>query len=98
MRVAPHVLISAVVDDFVACKLRADNSVLSGVIRHKEGFAAHLGNEDGAQRLGADLGDVEGADLASSLNQRKGNLLTRSANVATLAFADVLVFFSLPPT
>jgi hypothetical protein len=52
-----------------------------------------MGNDQRAQRLSADVGDMMRAGLAVALNQRMDNLLAHAADLLGIALVKVLVGF-----
>ena len=97
VRGAAHVFVSAMIDHFMAGKLLAHAHVVASRIRHQRGLAAHMRNNQRAERLTADVGNVMRTGLAAALYQRMNNAADLLAASTTLpwppsgpAFARVI--------
>lgn len=68
--IAARVFLRGVVHNVMRREVLADFLVDAGLIRHQRGLLGDLRIEDRAQRLRADVGNVEGTLLAVALDQR----------------------------
>lgn len=69
------IFLGAVVHDAVAVKLAAKAGVDGGFVGHKVSRAVNVGDNQAAQMLGIDVGDMERAGFAVALDQRHNRLL-----------------------
>lgn len=67
--VRANIFLCAMVDGVVTCKFVADFSIGRSLIRHDVGCAVNVSDHRIAERPGADVGDVTGADLTAALHQ-----------------------------
>src|SRR4051812_32513832 len=93
MNVAAHIFTRLMVHLAVHVKLSPKPDILASFIRHKRGRAVHLLHDNGAERLGGNVGNVIGAGTPAALNKGVNDLLALTAELVCLALAEVLVPF-----
>lgn len=71
---APHIFTGTMAYHFMFGELRANKSVLPGIIGHKVRLICNLLFEDGFQGFGGYIGDMERSDIAITLNQRENSV------------------------
>ena len=72
-----HVLIRGMIDRAVARKLGAHHAIGRKLVRHEVRLAARHFDDNGLQRAGLDVGDMEGSCATIAIDQRHNSVLFR---------------------
>ena len=69
------IFLGAVIDDRVTGELATDAGIDGAFVAHKVGRSIDVGNDQAANVLGVDVGDMKAADVAFTLDQREDGFL-----------------------
>src|SRR5262245_41091249 len=109
MHVTTHVLFMHVRDGFMACRDRAKDAVLTGIVGHKLGRIGHMFLVDSLlgsmfldyrlKGVGDHIGNMEGTNATITLNKRKDRVLMGESALGLaprLATDECLIGFNSP--
>lgn len=95
-------LLYAVIDRIVSAELATDTLIDRAFVGHKVGAAVNVGNQQGADVLCVDIGNVEAADMTFTFDQRDNGFLgggdTVSAVTGLAAHIGFIGFYNAAAT